>query len=233
MRRICNFPIDGDKRCKQPIVDDRPNCGRHRCEVSARQLGRRPTIYEKDDELHVWSGKPDGLYCLIHNDPAYQVLCQLAGETLPCCLQESIEWRDRHGQLHRDDGPAAIWPNGNQAWYQHGQLHRDDGPAIIRPDGNQVWYQHGELHRDDGPAIDCPGQGQQFWYQHGELHRDGGPAEVYPGGTQYWYQHGDLHCDDGPAMVEPDGTRHWYWHGKHITEQEYADLQQSSSKLLP
>jgi len=43
-------------------------------------------------------------------------------------------------ELHREDGPAVIWPNGTQFWYINGKYHREDGPAIIRPDGTQYWY---------------------------------------------------------------------------------------------
>jgi hypothetical protein len=28
--RICNFPISKSKRCKQPVADGKPDCGRHK-----------------------------------------------------------------------------------------------------------------------------------------------------------------------------------------------------------
>jgi hypothetical protein len=31
---------------------------------------------------------------------------------------------------HREDGPAAVYPNGDTAWYFNGVLHREDGPAV-------------------------------------------------------------------------------------------------------
>ncbi len=200
MTKICNFPIDRGKRCTQPIADDRPNCGRHRCEMSAQQLGQNPTVYKKDDELHVWGGKPDGLYCLIHGDPAHQVLYKLAGEVPPCCLIEEARWRDKHGQMHRDDGPAWIWPDGTQYWCQHGKLHRKDGPAVIWLTGTQAWFWNDKCHRDDGPAM---------------IHADG---------TRVWRWHDERHREDGPAMIEADGTQHWYWHDKEVTEEEHAKL---------
>ena len=140
MTKICNFPIAQNKRCRQPVADAKPNCGRHSTELSADQLGQNPTIYKKDGELHVWSGEPDGLYCLIHSDPSYQALYQVAGVMQPCCLEKTAEWRDKDGLWHRDNGPAAIYPDGTRAWYQHGKLHRDDGPAAIFSDGTQEWY---------------------------------------------------------------------------------------------
>jgi hypothetical protein len=55
---------------------------------------------------------------------------------------------------------------GNKLWGQHDKLHRDDGPAIEYADGDTEWYQHGKLHRDDGPAIEWS-NGRKSWYQHG------------------------------------------------------------------
>ncbi len=226
MSKICNFPISKTKRCKQPIADDKPNCGRHSTELSTDQLGQNPTIYKKDGELHVWASEPDDVYCLIHSDPAYQVLYQLAGEAL-CCLKKNAIWRDKNGELHRDDGPAVIEPDGAQEWYQHGKWHRDDGPAIITPNGTREWYQHGECHRDDGPAI-VESDGRQSWYQHGKRHREDGPADVWADGTQVWYQDGKRHREDGPAITYASGLLIWYWYGKEVTEEEHARLWKQS-----
>ena len=63
-----------------------------------------------------------------------------------------------NGLLHRTDGPATIYPNGDEEWWINGKLHRTDGPAIIWPDGRQEWYLNGYIHRADGPAaIDADG----------------------------------------------------------------------------
>ncbi len=225
--KLCNFPISETKRCKQPIADDKPNCGRHKINLPANQLGQNPIVYEKDDELHIWRGEPDGVYCLIHNDPAYQVLYQVAGEVPPCCLQDDITWKDEHGELHRDDGPARIWPDGTQRWYQHGELHRDDGPAVIMPNGAWAWFQHDKLHRDDGPTV-LETDGTQKWYQCGKRHRDDGPAVIETDGTREWYQHGERHRDDGPAVIEAHGTQKWWWRGKQVPEEEHAKLREQS-----
>jgi hypothetical protein len=37
-------------------------------------------------------------------------------------------------------GNPEINKHGIKFWYQHGQLHRDDGPAIEWPDGEKSWY---------------------------------------------------------------------------------------------
>ncbi len=170
MTKICNFPISNNKRCKQPVADDKPNCGRHRHNLSADQLGQHPTAYRKNGELHVWAGEPDGFYCLIHSDPSYHVLYQLVGEKPPYCIKDEVRYTDERGELHRDDGPAVMWPDGRLEWYRHGKQHRDDGPAEIWPDGTQRWCQHGKLHREDGPAK-IRASGSQEWWWHG-VHYD-------------------------------------------------------------
>jgi hypothetical protein len=71
-------------------------------------------------------------------------------------------WVNRIGELHRDDGPAQIYPNGTICWWQHGKRHRDDGPAEQNVNGNSLWYQHGKKHREDGPAIEWP-NGRKSW----------------------------------------------------------------------
>lgn len=32
---------------------------------------------------------------------------------------------------------------GTQIWHEHDQVHRDDGPAIVSPDGVERWYVRG------------------------------------------------------------------------------------------
>lgn len=37
----------------------------------------------------------------------------------------------RHGRLHREDGPAREWADGDtREWFRAGLRHRDDGPAL-------------------------------------------------------------------------------------------------------
>ena len=227
MTRTCNFPISETRCCRQPIADDKPNCGRHKIDLSADQLGQNPTVYRKDGELHVWAGEPDDVYCLIHSDPAYQALYQVAGEIQPCCLMKRIEHKDEHGKPHRNGGPAVIEADGTRHWYRHGELHRNDGPARIWLDGKQRWYRNGKRHRDDGPAI-IEADGTQVWYQRGVCHRDNGPAAIWPSGTKAWYQHGELHREDGPAIIGANGEQGWYWRNVEVTEQEYAKLRAQS-----
>lgn len=69
-------------------------------------------------------------------------------------------------RLHREDGPAVEWPDGNRQWWQQGKLHRVDGPAVEYTDGTRMWFLNGKLHREDGPAIiDAKGNAQ--WWRSG------------------------------------------------------------------
>lgn len=49
------------------------------------------------------------------------------------------------GYLHRQDGPAIIWHDGEEHWFYYGYRHRTDGPAIVRKDGTVEYYLHGEI----------------------------------------------------------------------------------------
>jgi hypothetical protein len=49
------------------------------------------------------------------------------------------------GDLHREDGPAVIFPDGSQAWFLNGKYHREDGPAVIYSNGNREWYLSGKV----------------------------------------------------------------------------------------
>ncbi len=81
------------------------------------------------------------------------------------------EWLNSKGQLHRIDGPAIEYSNGDKWWYINGKKHREDGPAIELSDGTKYWYQNGKLHRLDGPAcVDIAGD--NGWWTEGERYTE-------------------------------------------------------------
>ena len=53
------------------------------------------------------------------------------------------EWR-LNDKLHREDGPAVVYPNGAKEWRLNGKLHREDGPAYEHPDGFKQWWLNDE-----------------------------------------------------------------------------------------
>jgi hypothetical protein len=95
-------------------------------------------------------------------------------------------WKNESGKLHRLDGPALEYANGDKHWYQNGMLYRLDGPTKEYGDGTKAWHnKNGELHRLDGPAVEWP-NGNREWYQNGKLHRIDGPAIQYSY-VKEWY----------------------------------------------
>ena len=46
----------------------------------------------------------------------------------------------KNGKLHRLDGPAVKYFNGDKYWYKEGNRHRLDGPAIECSNGTKIWY---------------------------------------------------------------------------------------------
>jgi hypothetical protein len=88
--------------------------------------------------------------------------------------------------IHREDGPAVEYANGDKEWYLNGKLHREDGPAVEDTDGYKEWYLNGKCHREDGPAVEDT-DGYKEWYLNGKLHREDGPAIEYTNGYKAWY----------------------------------------------
>ncbi len=61
-------------------------------------------------------------------------------------LGSKFYYKDREMTiLHREDGPAVEWSDGDKKWWIDGKLHRTDGPAVECSDGSKVWYIHDEL----------------------------------------------------------------------------------------
>jgi hypothetical protein len=65
-----------------------------------------------------------------------------------------IKYYYKDNLLHKEDGPAMEFANGDKCWYQNGLLHRENGPAVIWATGYKAWYKHGKRHREVGPAIE-------------------------------------------------------------------------------
>jgi hypothetical protein len=76
-----------------------------------------------------------------------------------------------NGLLHREDGPACEYANGNKEWLRNGKLHREDGPALEDIHGNKEWYLNGNRHRENGPAIEFA-DGRKYWYLNSVKHTE-------------------------------------------------------------
>ena len=63
-----------------------------------------------------------------------------------------IRYQDANHRLHRENGPAIIFPDGDSSWFFDGKLHRINGPAIDwKVEGRFVWALH-------GVRVDCTTQ---------------------------------------------------------------------------
>ena len=51
--------------------------------------------------------------------------------------------------LHRDDGPAVEFIDGEKHWYKNGSLHRENGPAVEYSVGSKEWYLNGKCYGID------------------------------------------------------------------------------------
>lgn len=62
--------------------------------------------------------------------------------------QVCYSWSLPDGTIHREDGPALEYDNGTCTgpfmWYFNGLLHKLDGPARIWSDGQTEWWFHGK-----------------------------------------------------------------------------------------
>lgn len=48
-------------------------------------------------------------------------------------------WLNKKKELHREDGPALEWANGDRWWCIDGRLHRIEGPAAEYAEGDKFW----------------------------------------------------------------------------------------------
>lgn len=119
-----------------------------------------------------------------------------------------------NGKIHSEKGPAKVSCSGEKKeWFVNNRIHRTDGPAIEWPNGDKQWFVGGKLHRTDGPASEY-NDGSSEWWLHGKLHRTDGPALYWKNIITSWYINGKLHRTDGPAIEMANGHKEWYLDGK-------------------
>ena len=112
--------------------------------------------------------------------------------------QTRWEWRNEHGDFHReDDMPALIiiLPVYKvEEWYVNGVFHRDHGPA--RVDYNKAndiirteWRRRGKLHRLDNPAIEWSNS-RGIYMVDGKEFKDGDTDEYREACRRFRIEHG-------------------------------------------
>jgi hypothetical protein len=105
-------------------------------------------------------------------------------------------------------------------YYKNGLVHREDGPAIIFFNGDKTWYKNGKFNRINGPSIELS-NGTKCWCQNGRFHKIDGPSIEYKDGSKYWFKNGLHHRIDGPAIEYNNGHKAWYINDKKYTEEEF------------
>jgi hypothetical protein len=100
-----------------------------------------------------------------------KILLQWQKETLyETKIQKNKTSHKVNGKLHRVDGPAVEWSNGDKEWWVNDKLHRLDGPAIEWANGDKSWWVNGDIHRLDGPAVELI-SGTKMWFFKGHRQR--------------------------------------------------------------
>ena len=79
------------------------------------------------------------------SNPSDAALAELLTLTMEVDEYGDTRYRNHLGQFHRIHGPAVIYSDGCEDWFQNGLLHREDGPAVIVNDGRKYWYFNNEF----------------------------------------------------------------------------------------
>jgi hypothetical protein len=146
--------------------------------------------------------------------------------------EEYKRWYNSNGELHREDGPAVEYTNGDKYWYINGKLHRIDGPAIEYNNKHKLWYINGKKHREDGPAFEYAG-GYKSWYIDGKLHRVDGPAIDNINGHKEWWIDGKRHRIDGPAVEWSSGHEEWWINNDNYMKEQFDEIVNFPDKEIP
>ena len=103
------------------------------------------------------------------------------------------KWKNEKNELHREDGPAIEYANGDRYYYINDKLHREDGPAVDYSNGYyKAYYINGNRHNENGPAVERATGYKEYWIN-GKRHREDGPAvESATGYKEYWINYNQL-----------------------------------------
>jgi len=105
----------------------------------------------------------------------------------------ATRWCNLKDKLHREDGPAVEYRNGDKCYFINGELHREDGPAIEYRNGDKCYFINGELHREDGPAVEFVGRNKAYFINGEEL-------------TKEEFDNRNKSCED--KVVEIEGVKY-------------------------
>lgn len=77
-----------------------------------------------------------------------EFLEKMNSEVVRTEFDDRVEYR-LNGKLHRTDGPAIEYDDGDKLWYVEGRLHRLDGPAVEWANGIKEWWIEGKKYTQE------------------------------------------------------------------------------------
>lgn len=144
--------------------------------------------------------------------------------------EERIEW-SMNGKLHRINGPAREWPNGDQEWYQNGLIHRSDGPALVSEVGSwwqprkSWWHPQTKDYRSKANPNTISPLRNRVFVEGSEIKKDLRTSDwttmfrsTSSSGTksEFWFFRGKPHRKGGPAFVRDHPSsfyEKWFQYG--------------------
>ena len=155
---------------------------------------------------------------------------------------DCIIWYDWGWLIHRTDGPAVEYADGDTAWYINNKKMSEEQFNQWRAKNNPIKESRSENIKQlasmevpykvdndgtetyktkDGYRVESA-VGNIFWFNNnGERHRVDGPAVEFVDGSKYWYVNNKQHRIDGPAYIGANGTKIWYVNGKEMRENTF------------
>lgn len=86
-----------------------------------------------------------------------------------------LDYTYNNGLTYIYNKPATghyINPAGTHRWFKCGKLHRIDGPAIIYQNGEKQWYQNGNPYRENDLPHAETNSGGKMWHHNDEWYSD-------------------------------------------------------------
>ena len=113
----------------------------------------------------------------------------------------TLRYYNSEGKLHNDNGPAVVFIDGTELYYDNGLINNLKGTAINSVDGSKIYYVKGNLHNEREPSIDE--LGTKYWYNNGQLNRgDDLPAIETKDGDKFWFKNGLRHRENDRPAIE-------------------------------
>ncbi len=137
----------------------------------------------------------------------------------------------KNKKLHREDGPAIEWANGNKEWHINGEKYSKEefDKKVIDEKTSNGKHKKVEWNKktvvptlSDGSYIDS--YNNVCYIKNGKLHRENGPAVECADGTKSWWVNDERHREDGPAVEFAGGSKEWFVDGKQYSYNEYKRM---------